>query len=228
MKNILKIGTVALINLGVLLVICGAFKFIPAAFFNETDDQYSLVKIEEPASLENAQTDQQISPQEINQQMEFAGDGIETEAEVEVDTKRAIPIYQKRPDLGEEFGLIEIPAINKSFPIFHGTDDEHLDHGVGHYRGSVLPGEPDHSILSAHRDTYFRELGDVVLNDTIIVTTAAGTFTYKVVDIYIVDAEDDTVIKPTDGPTLSLTTCYPFEFIGKAPERYIVHAKMVK
>jgi sortase A len=136
-------------------------------------------------------------------------------------------LYPKRPEKGENIGQIDIPEINVSLPIIHGTDDEQLEHSVGHYPGSVLPGEPDHSILSGHRDTVLRELKDIELHDTIIISTSAGTFTYEVIDKYIVDAEDTTVIKPTSEPTLSLTTCYPFSYVGNAPQRFIVHSILI-
>jgi sortase A len=137
-------------------------------------------------------------------------------------------LYPERPQVGENIGTLEIPTIDASLPIIHGTDEDELEKGVGHYKGSVLPGEPDHSVLSGHRDTVFRNLKDVQLQDTLVVTTSAGRFIYEVVDIYIVDQYDQSVITPTPNATLSLTTCYPFTFVGNAPERYIIHSVLVE
>lgn len=170
---------------------------------------------EERLSVQSATETKQL--QQIEREKE--------EAETEV-TLDSILLYPDRPAAGDEIGRLQIPALNMALPILHGTDDEQLDVGVGHYRGSVLPGEPDHSVLSAHRDTFFRDLKDITLGDEVVVSTIAGTFTYVVVDIYIVDQHDTTVIRPTDKPTLSLTTCYPFYYVGNAPERYIVKTEL--
>ncbi|MFJ7993930.1 processed acidic surface protein [Peribacillus frigoritolerans] len=108
------------------------------------------------------------------------------------------------------------------------TDEDELEKGVGHYAGSVLPGEKDNSVLSGHRDTIFRDLGEVGEGDLLIAKTEAGTFTYKVRKVRIVDAEDRTVIVPKPKATLTVTTCYPFSYIGSAPERYVLVADLLK
>ncbi|MCE7793905.1 class D sortase [Salipaludibacillus sp. CUR1] len=136
-------------------------------------------------------------------------------------------MYTKRPGAGEEFAYLTIPKLNATFPVYHGTDDKTLEKGVGHYPGSVLPGENDNSVLSGHRDTVFRELGKVGEKDLLIVTTSAGEFTYKVKRVRIVDADDRTVIVPRPRATLTVTTCYPFNFIGAAPKRYVLEAVLV-
>ena len=124
-------------------------------------------------------------------------------------------------------GSLSIPKIDAKLPIYHGTDEDELEKGVGHFAGSVLPGERDNSVLSGHRDTVFRKLGDVGKGDLLEVKTEAGTFTYKVRKVRIVDADDRTVIVPTPRPTLTVSTCYPFDYIGDAPERYILVADLI-
>lgn len=152
--------------------------------------------------------------------------GVVDEQDVRQNSKQKL-LYPERPQVGENIGTLVISTIDASLPIIHGTDEDELEKGVGHYKGSVLPGEPDHSVLSGHRDTVFRNLKDVQLQDTFVVTTSAGRFVYEVVDIYIVDQYDQSVIRPTSEATLSLTTCYPFNFVGNAPERYIIHSVLV-
>ncbi|WP_226619237.1 class D sortase [Cytobacillus firmus] len=137
-------------------------------------------------------------------------------------------LYNVRPKMGEEMGVLSIPKISADLPIFHGTDEDELEKGVGHYAGSVLPGEEDNSVLSGHRDTVFRKLGEVVKGDLLVVRTSAGEFTYKVRKIRIVDADDRTVIVPKPRATLTVTTCYPFNFIGDAPQRYILIGDLVR
>ena len=136
-------------------------------------------------------------------------------------------LYPTRPRQGEEIGNLYIPKLEANLPIFHGTDEDELEKGVGHFAGSVLPGEDDNSVLSGHRDTVFRRLGEVGKGDLLIVRTSAGEFTYKVRKVRIVDADDRTVIVPRPKATLTVTTCYPFNFIGDAPERYILVADLM-
>ncbi|PLT30482.1 class D sortase [Peribacillus deserti] len=137
-------------------------------------------------------------------------------------------LYPVRPKIGEKMGELYIPKLKASLPIFHGTDEDELSKGVGHFAGSVLPGEKDNSVLSGHRDTVFRKLGDVGEGDSLIVRTSAGEFRYKVNKVRIVDADDRTVIVPKPRATLTVSTCYPFNFIGSAPERYILVAYLAE
>ena len=131
------------------------------------------------------------------------------------------------PEQGEFMGEIEIPVLDATMPIYHGTDDNELDQGVGHFAQSVLPGDPDNSVLSGHRDTVFRQLGEVGEGDTLIVRTRIGEYTYKIVRERIVDEDDRTVIVSTDDAQLTLTTCYPFDFVGTAPDRYVLEAELM-
>lgn len=135
-------------------------------------------------------------------------------------------VYSKRPDKGALIGELHIPKLDATLPIYHGTEEEELSRGVGHYAGSVLPGQADNSVLSGHRDTVFRELGEVGENDVLIVTTEAGEFEYTVKRVRIVDAEDRTVIVPKPRATLTVSTCYPFDFLGNAPDRYVLVAEL--
>ncbi|WP_349772340.1 class D sortase [Lederbergia citrisecunda] len=137
-------------------------------------------------------------------------------------------LYPIRPEKGEEFGTLIIPKIDATLPIFQGADEDELEKGVGHFTGSVLPGEKDNSVLSGHRDTVFRKLGKVGKGDLLIVTTSAGEFTYEVRKVRIVDADDRTVIVPKPRATLTVTTCYPFYYIGDAPQRYVLIAELIK
>ncbi|USK36085.1 sortase [Bacillus sp. F19] len=121
-------------------------------------------------------------------------------------------LYPSRPEPGEEMGELYIPKLKAVLPIFHGTDENELEKGVGHFAESVLPGENDNSVLSGHRDTVFKRLGEV----------GEGEFIFKVQKVRIVDEDDRTVIVPKPRATLTVSTCYPFEFIGSAPERYVL------
>lgn len=136
-------------------------------------------------------------------------------------------LYPVYPIEGDNIGSLTIPALNLELPVFQGTSHNELKNGVGHFLQSVLPGENDNSVLSGHRETVFRKLGDLVIGDLLIVETSAGIFTYEVSGTRIVDKDDKTVIVPTESAVLTMTTCYPFNYVGPAPDRYIVSANLV-
>lgn len=136
-------------------------------------------------------------------------------------------VYTIYPAEGDNFGSLTIPALNREIPIIQGTGVQELKKGVGHFNQSVLPGEQDNCVLSGHRDTVFRQLGKLKAGDLLIVQTSAGTFTYKVNGMRIVHKDDKTVIVPADHAVLTMTTCYPFNYIGSAPDRYIITADLV-
>ncbi|MBL5768266.1 class D sortase [Heyndrickxia sporothermodurans] len=141
--------------------------------------------------------------------------------------KTAEPLYKRAPVKGEIIGQLIIPKINADLQIYEGADEDELEKGVGHFSQSVLPGEKDNSVLSGHRDTVFRKLGQMKKNDILIVKTNAGQFKYKIKKTRIVDADDRTVIVPKPRATLTVTTCYPFNFIGDAPQRFIIEAVLI-
>ncbi|WP_312093932.1 class D sortase [Niallia sp.] len=129
---------------------------------------------------------------------------------------------------GEKIGAIIIPSKKKSIPVYEGTSAKILEKGAGHYRKSALPGENNNVVLSGHRDTYFRFLKDLAKNDSVILKTSEIDYEYKITKFSIVASNDTTILSPKSRPILTLTTCYPFSFIGNAPKRYIVTAELVK
>jgi sortase A len=132
----------------------------------------------------------------------------------------------ERPKAGEHFADLLIPRLRASMPIIEGTHEDELASGVGHYAGSVLPGEPDNAVLSGHRDTVFRKIGQLKKGDELLVRTKQGTFVYVITKLWITKPDDRTVIVSHGKPVLTLTTCYPFTFVGPAPERYIIQSEL--
>jgi len=132
-----------------------------------------------------------------------------------------------RPKVGSVIGEITIPSILLKYPVIHGDNDEDLSKGVGHDVGTTLPGEKGNVVLDGHRDTVFKDLGKAKIGDLIIIKTYYGTFTYKAAGIRIVDGNDKTVIVRADHEMLTIYTCYPFDFIGSAPKRYVITANFV-
>jgi sortase A len=136
--------------------------------------------------------------------------------------------YPNYPAAGDRIGTITMPSLKLSWPIYQGTTDAELAKGVGHYAKSVLPGQKDNSVLSGHRTTVFNKLGKLKKGQLILVKTSAGTFTYKVRSTRIVMKTDRTVIVPTAGAVLTLTTCYPFNNLGATDHAYVVSADLVR
>ena len=126
---------------------------------------------------------------------------------------------------GDTIGVLYIPRLNREIPIIEGTDEEELEQGVGHYTGTGFPGENKQILLSGHRDTVFRQFGELEHGDEFHVKMEHGTFIYVIKDHTIVDANDTTVIDPTrTDEVLTVSTCYPFSYIGSAPDRYVLFA----
>ncbi|MFP7171601.1 class D sortase [Terribacillus sp. 7520-G] len=124
----------------------------------------------------------------------------------------------------EAFAILEVPKLKKSLPIIEGTDPDDLNKGVGHLTDSVYPGQKEQIVLSGHRDTVFRSFGELELGDRFIVKMPYGTYTYEIKSTDIVPEDDTTVIRKMGEEVLVVTTCYPFHYVGSAPERFIFYA----
>jgi sortase A len=133
-----------------------------------------------------------------------------------------------RPRTGEHFADLIIPRLQVKIPVVEGTDEDELSVGAGHYAGSVFPGEKDNSVIAGHRDTVFRKMGQLKKGDLLLVTTKQGTFTYHIRKMWVTSPDDRSVIVSRDSPMLTLVTCYPFNYIGSAPKRYIIEADLIK
>lgn len=127
-------------------------------------------------------------------------------------------------EFGEAFALFEIPKLGKTLPVVEGTDAASLKKGVGHLSESVFPGQNEQILLSGHRDTVFRNFGELEIGDTFIVHMPYGTFTYEIRETEIVPEDDTSVIRKMGEEVLVVTTCYPFRYVGNAPDRFIFYA----
>lgn len=138
-------------------------------------------------------------------------------------------LYTSIPSKGAQFAVMTIPKIDAKMNIIQGSHENELAIGAGHYDKSALPGESDNCVIGGHRDTIFRRLGELKKGDLIMIrVNGTGNFTYQVTGTRVVDKDDRTVIVSTfPEAKLSLVTCFPFGFIGAAPERYVVEANLV-
>jgi sortase A len=130
------------------------------------------------------------------------------------------------PD-GGLIGRIEIPRLGLSVIVMEGIGAKTLRRAVGHIPGTALPGQPGNMGISGHRDTFFRPLRNIRQNDIITLTTLLGEFRYRVVSARIVHPDNVAVLGPSSSEVLTLVTCYPFYFVGPAPNRFIVRAERV-
>jgi sortase A len=120
--------------------------------------------------------------------------------------------------------VLRIPRIHLEVPVLEGTDDVTLNRGVGHIADTAAPGVDGNAGIAGHRDGFFRGLKDVAPGDAIEIETRRGIEMYRIERTWIVNPDDVSVLDPTPGSTLTLVTCYPFYFIGPAPQRFIVRA----
>ena len=126
---------------------------------------------------------------------------------------------------GEVVGRVTIARVGVSAVVREGDDETILGRAVGHIPGTALPGATGNAALAGHRDTFFRGLRNIRKGDEVVVTTPAGDVHYVVRSTRIVDPSEVSVLAATPGPVLTLVTCYPFNYIGAAPRRFIVHAE---
>jgi sortase A len=131
------------------------------------------------------------------------------------------------PAAGVMLGRLEAPTVNLSTVVLEGSDDATLSRGSGHIEDTPFPGEPGNVGIAGHRDTTFRALRRIKLGDTLDFKTADRLYRYRITKTWIVGPDDVYVLDPTPQPALTLVTCYPFEFVGHAPRRFIVRAELV-
>jgi sortase A len=127
---------------------------------------------------------------------------------------------------GSPIGRIEIASIGLAAMVMEGIDGKTLGVAVGHIPSTPLPGQQGNVGLAAHRDNFFRGLRNIHKDDEINLTTLLGAYHYRVDSTQVVDPGDLRVLAPTSGDFLTLVTCYPFYFVGPAPERFIVRAHL--
>ena len=120
--------------------------------------------------------------------------------------------------------ILRIPKLNLEVPVYDGTTDAVLDIAAGRIESTALPGTPGNVGIAAHRDGFFRVLGDLKEGDALVLDTPVATEQYRVEWIRITTPTDVSVILPTPGPAVTLVGCYPFYHVGPAPQRFIVRA----
>jgi sortase A len=137
------------------------------------------------------------------------------------------PSHRSRPAAGSLVGRLEIPRLRLSAIVLEGSDSRTLGLGVGRIPQTAEPGESGNVVLSGHRDTFFRPLGRIRTGDRIAMVTRGGSYHYVVDWTAVVDPEDTATLKATPDRALTLVTCYPFRYVGPAPQRFVVRARQI-
>jgi sortase A len=120
--------------------------------------------------------------------------------------------------------VLRIPRLSLEAPVFEGALDAELDRGPGWIRGTAPVGGRGNVGIAGHRDGFFRTLKDIAKGDTIEVIGRDSEIRYRVTDTWIVEPDAVHVLDPTPESALTLVTCYPFYYVGHAPQRFIVRA----
>ena len=128
---------------------------------------------------------------------------------------------------GDILGRLRIPSLRLSVPILEGTSAQTLRLGVAHLPDTPALGSQGNTVVIGHRDTFFRPLQLIQAGDQVHIDTRAGAFVYKIQWIAIVSPDDEAMVQPSDEANLTLITCYPFHYIGAAPERFVVRGRLM-
>ncbi|MBI4890685.1 MAG: class D sortase [Acidobacteria bacterium] len=134
------------------------------------------------------------------------------------------PAPEPPPARGTLLGRFAVPRLGLSYDVLEGTDDETLDRGLGHIEGTGLIGSPGNIGIAGHRNTHFRKLEWIRTGDEFILSASGGEFRYRVVWAQLHPPEAVQVLDPSQGPAVTLVTCFPFEDVGSAPLRFVVRA----
>lgn len=139
-----------------------------------------------------------------------------------------VPIIEPHsPGTGERVGEIEIPRLELKAVILQGDSSQVLRRGIGHLPKTAMPGELGNVGLAGHRDSFFRPLRKIHPGDMITLRTLKGEFRYRVESTRIVSPANVEVLAPTGKRELTLVTCFPFNYVGRAPHRFVVRALQV-
>jgi LPXTG-site transpeptidase (sortase) family protein len=139
-----------------------------------------------------------------------------------------VTIVDERVQEGSLVGRLSIPRLKLSAMVREGVGEETLSLALGHVPSTAVPGQNGNVAIAGHRDTLFRGLRGIRKNDLIrFETPSSGSHVYEVGSIEIVKPSDVSVLNPSPSSELTLITCYPFYYIGAAPERFIVKAHEV-
>jgi sortase A len=148
----------------------------------------------------------------------------QTQQAKRLENLRQNPAEKKLVRSGDPFGEISIPRLGLSAIIAEGVDESTLRHAVGHFPESSTPEAAGTVVLAGHRETFFRGLSHVRLHDLVKLETPHGKYQYEVVRTAVVGPQHVELVESSPQSDLTLVTCFPFRYIGPAPQRFVVQA----
>ncbi len=227
-----------LVWLGALLITIGSFTFV--YYFidwydaRKTVEALTSTEIQQYKDIQPVTNDKQDVKNEAHKEqsqhvLSNQEPNLTNTSEPLPESPKQIPASQVQHQIGEQIAYMVIPKTKQKYQVYWGADAKTLKKGVGMFVSDITttPSGNGHTVLSGHRDTVFTNLGDLQENDYILVEYDKKIYTYQIQKHWITDANDRTVIIARDKPILTLTTCYPFNYIGDAPKRYIIEASLV-
>ncbi len=137
--------------------------------------------------------------------------------------RRALRVAMPQPE-----AVLRIPSANMDVPVMEGTSALVMNRAAGHITGTSVPGGGGNVVLAGHRDGFFRRLKNVAVGDEVQIVRTGGVDTYRVDRVQVVERTDTSALQSSHTPILTLVTCYPFFYLGAAPQRYIVRASLVQ
>jgi sortase A len=208
-----------------LLAVYGAARFERSVRYRSALQQFANLQVQNAAAGESLQESIESEP-EGDAPLDWHPQAIDLSAF----GRQRLTAYRKaeRAKADAPLAVLRIPKVRLEAPVFEGTDELTLNHGVGRIAGTAQLGAPGNLGIAGHRDGFFRGLKDVRDGDEIELQTLRGTQTYFVEQIQIVPPGNVEVLQPRAVPSLTLVTCYPFYFVGSAPQRYIVTASLLQ
>lgn len=185
--------------------------YVGGTAWGDSERERGVVAFEEARQQQSAE-DARISPQE----------GMRTVAPA------SVQVTTDSPADGSILAVLRIPGITLEVPVIYGTGEPVLRRGAGLIEGASFPGDGGNVAIAAHRDTFFRGLKDVAVGDLIELDAPDRKWVYRITELTVVEPTDVHVLADTGEPVLTLVTCYPFYFVGSAPQRFVVRAVAVE
>ena len=220
-----------------LLWVCGLFML---AFFL---GHLGLAELQRKSDIDAFRLQQQASDQAVASPAERLQLAMYLPPLVESDETPAIDYKLKPPDkslwsagriaafavsfeqdTSEVLGILEIPRLDLEVPLYDGASDLHMNLGIARIEGTAMPGDDGNMGVAGHRDGYFRVLKEIKFGDEMIVNSGTALRRYRVEELMIVEPSAVEVLDDTEDTSITLVTCYPFYFVGHAPQRFIVRA----
>ena len=197
----------------------------------EVERQGAISAFENQMLLASSATAVEPVAQESAQQRPSAADvafSIDEEPDTSLWAPGRIADYQKSltADLPPILGVLEVPSVDLAVPVYQTASELVMDRAAGVINGMAYPHEGGNIGISGHRDGYFRALKDVKVGDQIVLQTLEGEKRFTIDATTVVEKTDTHLLKDTREQTVTLVTCYPFYFVGHAPQRFIVTASL--